>query len=164
MILFVFDLDDPDPDKSSSKKPPRQAVDLDAPADAQPSKSEKGGGGKLEILRDTDTPYRKRRTVDPVKERKRRTILTTILIIATLAALAFVGVNLFLNRKPTFETAKDAPLPIRKAPTPVIQSGRPAGPAPVRPHSGRPNPLATMPGLNPGGEERDRDQSSSGIH
>ena len=165
MLHFVLNLDDPESDKPSKGKPPRKPVDLDAPVEDRPAKGGKADG-KIEIVRDPDSTYRNRKrtlTVDRVKEKKRRKVLTSILIVTTVAALAVMAVFL-LQRPPTFQDARDAPLPITSTPavTKGPIQGQNRGPAPVVPNS-QPNPLSTLPGLN---QEADRgsDSTSGGIH
>ena len=162
-MFFVLNLDDPEPDKPSKSKGGRKQLDLDAPSDSGASKAS-AGDGKLEILRETDAPYSKRRQrVDPVKEKKKRTVITSVLVVLTLAALAFIAAQ-FMNRKPTFEEAGNNALPVTSLPARPPQASRPAGPAPVLPNA-RPNPINTMPGLNPGPEDRgDSAPAAGGIH
>lgn len=163
MTFFVLNLDGPESDKPGKGKSARKPLDLDAPADSESAKAGKGDG-KLEILRDTDATYaKKRRQEDPVKEKKKRTILTSVLVVLTLAALAFIATQ-FMNRKPTFEEAGNAPLPVTSMPRRPPQLSRPSGPAPVLPNA-RTNPVTTMPGLNPPTDDRGGDvPAAGGIH
>jgi hypothetical protein len=159
VIFLVLDLDNPDPGKPSKGKPARKPIELDAPADSAAAKGE----SKLEILRDETSTYRKKRAaVDPVKLKRQRAVLTSVLVIVILASVAFAAIY-FLNRNPSFEQAKDGPLPVQSAPALV---NRPVPPSrvnsPVVPNS-RPDPLSSMPGLNQP-EERIKDSTSGGIH
>src|SRR5688500_1007970 len=102
-MFFVVDLDDPDPNRPKKGAPSRKPVDLDASPE-ETAKAAKGDG-KLEIVRDPDSTYRKRAArVDPAKARRQRMIVTSVLVVLTMAALGFVGFYL-LNKKPTFEEA-----------------------------------------------------------
>jgi hypothetical protein len=163
VIFFVLDLDNPDPDKPARGKTGRKAIDLDAPAEETAARAKKEGS-KLEILRDDTATYRKRRAaVDPVKQKRQRVVLTSFLVIVIVASMAFAAIY-FLNRTPTFEQARDAPLPVTSAPTHVASpaANRSRTAAPVVPNR-RPNPLSTMPGLTQN-EERFKDSTSGGIH
>jgi hypothetical protein len=162
-MFFVLNLDDPEPEKPSKSKAGRTPLDLDAPTDSEKSKPG-SGDGKLEILRETDAPYsKKRQRVDPVKEKKKRTVLTSVLVVLTLAALAFIATQ-FMKRKPIFEKAGNNGLPITSLPTRPPQASRPSGPAPVLPNA-RPNPMNTMPGMNPPPDDRgDSAPAGGGIH
>lgn len=160
-MLFVLDLDDPDSGKPGKGKSARKPLDLDAPADAAPTKTGKGDG-KLEIVRDTDSTYRRKPLpIDRVKERKRRKLLTSILVGVTVVALILIG-NHFLNRKPTLEDAKNARLPITSAPANAPVARRLNAPAPVIPGQ-QPDPRTAMPGLNEP-DDRGRDSTAGGIH
>ena len=162
MILAVMDLDDPDSDKPAKGKPARKPLDLDAPVEDNPARAGKGDG-KLEIVRDEDSTYRNRKRpqkVDRVKERKRRRILTSLLVTVTVAAIAVIAVFL-LKRPPTFGEARNAPLPITSTPTAINApiAGRNRGPAPVVPNAPQ-NPLNN---LNQD-TDRGRDSTSGGIN
>ena len=160
-MFFVLDLDDSDPNRPKKGAPARKPVDLDA-APEETAKAAKGDG-KLEIVRDPDSTYRRRAArVDPIKARRQRTVITSVLVVLTVAALGFIALQM-LNKKPTFEEARDAPLPVTSTPAPAANPGRASGPAPVLANP-RSNPVETMPGLNPSREGSEDDRPTSGIH
>jgi hypothetical protein len=163
-MFFVLDLDNPDDsDKTSKNRSARKPIDLDEAGTSPDSKAAKGES-KLEIVRDTSsTSFRRIRKVDPVKEKRRRVLLSSILVVATVAAIALV-VTHFMNRNPTFDATPNTPLPITSAPMPINRTFRAPGRAsnPVIPHQ-QGNPVSTMPGLD-APDDRGKDSTSGGIN